>query len=207
LKEGKYGIDNLLASYYFKVGSAVYGRAAAGYLEDMFAGAGGEILYRPYAKRWAIGANLWAVQQRDFNRLFGLRDYQTITGHVSLYYETPWHDISLRLHAGRYLAKDYGATFELARVFDTGVQISAWVTLTNVSAQKFGEGSFDKGIAIRIPVEWALPFGSQSALDTEVRPIQRDGGQRLNGVQQLYDMTQRSSYGEMLRQWDSVFHP
>jgi len=205
LEHGKYGIDSLQSSYFFKLGSAVYGRATAGYLEDMFAGFGGELLYRPFAQRWAIGANLWAVQQRGFDRLFDLRDYQTITGHISLYYETPWRDISLRVHAGRYLAGDYGATFEAVRVFDTGIQIGAWFTLTNVSAERFGEGSFDKGIIIRIPLEWTLPLGSRSLIDLDFRPIQRDGGQRLDGAQQLYDMTQPSNYGAVLRQWDSVF--
>lgn len=207
LKEGKYGFDSLRASYYFKLGREVYGRGSAGYLEQMFAGAGGEILYRPFQQRWAIGLNLWAVQQRDYNRLFDLIDYQTITGHATFYYETPWNDISLRFHVGRYLARDYGYTFEAVRTFRTGVQVGAWFTITNVSAEQFGEGSFDKGIMIRIPMEWALPFGSRSAFDLSLRPIQRDGGQMLRGNTQLYDMTQPSSYGETMRQWDSVFRP
>jgi hypothetical protein len=206
LQDGKYGFDSLRASYFFKLGRDVYGRGSAGYLEEMFAGAGGEILYRPFQQRWAIGLNLWAVQQRDYNRLFDLLDYKTITGHATFYYETPW-DISLRFHVGRYLAKDYGYTFEAVRTFRTGVQVGAWFTITNVSAEQFGEGSFDKGIMIRIPMEWALPFGSRSVFDVSLRPIQRDGGQMLNGNTQLYDMTQSSSYGETLRQWDSVFRP
>jgi hypothetical protein len=207
LKDGKYGFDSLRTSYYFKLGREVYGRGSAGYLEQMFAGAGGEILYRPFQQRWAIGLNLWAVQQRDYNRLFDLIDYQTVTGHATFYYETPWNDISLRFHVGRYLAKDYGYTFEAVRTFRTGVQVGAWFTITNVSAEQFGEGSFDKGIMIRIPMEWALPFGSRSVFDLSLRPIQRDGGQMLRGNTQLYDMTQPSSYGETMRQWDSVFRP
>ena len=207
LKEGKYGFDSLQTSYYFKLGRNVYGRGTVGYLEEMFAGAGGEILYRPFQQRWAIGLNLWAVQQRDYNRLFNLIDYQTITGHATFYYETPWNDISLRFHVGRYLARDYGYTFEAVRTFRTGVQVGAWFTITNVSAEQFGEGSFDKGIMIRIPMEWALPFGSRSVFDLSLRPIQRDGGQMLRGNTQLYDLTQSSSYGETMRQWDSVFRP
>jgi len=207
LKDGKYGFDSLQAGYFFKLGREVYGRGKVGYLEEMFAGVGGEILYRPFQQRWAIGLNLWAVQQRDYNRLFDLLDYQTVTGHATFYYETPWNDISLRFHVGRYLAKDYGYTFEAVRTFRTGVQVGAWFTITNVSAEQFGEGSFDKGIMIRIPMEWALPFGSRSVFDLSLRPIQRDGGQMLFGNTQLYDMTQSSSYGETMRQWDSVFRP
>ena len=205
LKEGRYGFDSLQTSYYFKLGREVYGRATAGYLEEMFAGAGGEVLYRPFRQRWAIGLNLWAVQQRDYQRLFALRDYQTITGHATFYYETPWNDISLRFHVGRYLARDYGYTFEAVRTFRTGIQVGAWFTITNVSAEQFGEGSFDKGIMIRIPMEWTLPFSSRSVFDLSLRPIQRDGGQMLRGNAELYEMTQPSSYGETMRQWDSVF--
>jgi hypothetical protein len=207
LKDGKYGFDSLQTSYYFKLGREVYGWAKAGYLEEMFAGVGGELLYRPFQQRWAIGLNLWAVQQRDYNRLFDLLEYQTITGHATFYYETPWNDISLRFHVGRYLARDYGYTFEAVRTFRTGVQVGAWFTITNVSAEQFGEGSFDKGILIRIPMEWVLPFGSRNVFDLSLRPIQRDGGQMLRGNTQLYDMTQPSSYGETMRQWDSVFRP
>jgi len=205
LKEGRYGFDSLQTSYYFKLGREVYGRATAGYLEEMFAGAGGEVLYRPFRQRWAIGLNLWAVQQREYERLFALRDYQTITGHATFYYETPWNDISLRFHVGRYLARDYGYTFEAVRTFRTGIQVGAWFTITNVSAEQFGEGSFDKGIMIRIPMEWTLPFSSRSVFDLSLRPIQRDGGQMLRGNAELYEMTQPSSYGETMRQWDSVF--
>ena len=207
LKDGRYGFDSLQTSYFFKLGREVYGRATAGYLEEMFAGAGGEVLYRPFQQRWAIGLNLWAVQQREYERLFGLRDYQTLTGHATFYYETPWNDISLRFHVGRYLAKDYGYTFEAVRTFRTGVQVGAWFTITDVSAEQFGEGSFDKGIMIRIPMEWALPFGSRNTFDLNLRPIQRDGGQMLRGNTQLYDMTQPSSYGETMRHWNSVFRP
>ena len=206
LKDGKYGFDSLRTAYYFKLGRDVYGRATAGYLEEMYAGVGGELLYRPFQQRWALGLNLWGVQQRDYNRLFDLLEYKTITGHATFYYETPW-DISLRFHVGRYLARDYGYTFEAVRTFRTGVQVGAWFTITNVSAEQFGEGSFDKGIRIRIPMEWALPFGSRSVFDLALRPIQRDGGQMLLGTTQLYDMTQPSSYGETIRQWDSVFRP
>jgi hypothetical protein len=202
---GKYGVGDLQASYSFKLLPELYARLAAGYLEDMYAGAGGEVLYRPWGKRWAIGLDLWTVQQRDFNRLFGLRDYQTVTGQATFYYKLPWHDVETRVRVGRFLAGDYGANFELFRRFSTGVEVGAWVTFTNVSPTQFGEGSFDKGIVIRIPLEWVSPFPSRGLYDVELRSIQRDGGQRLDNVQRLYDMTDPSDYGELAEQWNSVF--
>jgi hypothetical protein len=94
----------------------------------------------------------------------------------------------------------------LWRSFSTGVRIGAWFTLTNVSAQRFGEGSFDKGIVIIVPLEWVAPFGSRSSYDVALRSIQRDGGQRLSGDAILFDVTDGSSYGSFTQDWNSIFH-
>jgi hypothetical protein len=205
LKKGKYGFSDLQGSYTARAAPELFARVAVGYFENMFAGVGGEVLYRPFGQRWAIGADLWDVKQRTFDRLFAFRDYQVITGHVTFYYDLPWHDLSIRLHVGRYLAGDYGATLEAVRRFDTGIEIGAWATFTNVSAQQFGEGSFDKGLIIRVPLEWVTHFATQGLYDLELRSVQRDGGQRLDNVERLYDATESSSYGQMMDQWSSAF--
>jgi hypothetical protein len=205
LKKEKVGLENVSTSYYFKLAPEIFGRVTAGYLEQMFAGVGGELLYRPFAKRWAIGVDFWTVRQRGYDVLLDLRHYQAITGHLSLYYELPWHDVQVTLSAGQYLAGDKGATFELSRRFSTGVRVGMWFTLTNVSATRFGEGSFDKGIRIVIPFEWVAPFATQSGYDLSLRSVQRDGGQRLLGDALLYDMVYPSSYGALTEQWNSVF--
>ena len=44
---------------------AVYG----GYLESMYAGVGGEVLYRQPGSKWAAGVDLNKVQQRDFAKI------------------------------------------------------------------------------------------------------------------------------------------
>lgn len=228
LQDGSTGINLLTLSDFFKPAPEVYARLTAGYLEQMFAGIGGEVLYRPFGQRWALGADIYDVYQRNFDDLFGLQafcdtvtnkrctssdpdynfvsgQYHVVTGHVSLYVETPWDNVVAVLRGGRYLAGDYGGTLELYRRFDTGILIGAWATFTNVPFSTFGEGSFDKGIRIVIPLEWALPIGTPTNFEEDLRPIQRDGGQPLNNDAELYDMTQSSSYGDMERQWPHVF--
>ena len=206
LQQGKYALENLSASYYFKFNPNIYARVSGGYLETMFAGVGGEVLYRPFRQRWAIGADLWTVQQRSFNVLLDLRHYSALTGHVTAYYDSPWYDLVFAVSAGQYLAGDKGVTFDVSRRFLTGVTVGAWFTVTNVSAKQFGEGSFDKGIRVVIPTEWAVPFRSQSSYTIDLRPIQRDGGQRLLGDSLLYGITDSSDYGHMSEQWNSVFN-
>ena len=204
LKYGASGINDITLSYYSKLAPDFYARLTAGYIETMFGGGGGEVLYRPFGSRWAVGVDMWQVYQRNYNDLFGFQKYNIATGHVSLYWQTPWYDITAVLRGGRYLAGDYGGTFEAYRRFDTGIKIGAWFTLTNVPFSKFGEGSFDKGIEIEIPVEWIVPFSTPTVYDLNLRPVQRDGGQRLDNDATLYDMTETSSEGDLQQQWQSV---
>jgi hypothetical protein len=147
----------------------------------------------------------YQVWQRSFDRLFGIQHYNTVTGHVNIYYESPWYGLNFQVHGGRYLAGDWGGTLQISREFDTGVEIGAYATFTNVPFSKFGEGSFDKGIRIVIPTEFVLPFGTTTRFEEDLRPIQRDGGQILNNDAILYDMTQSSSYGDLERQWPHLF--
>lgn len=197
--KGKNGIGNLNAEYDFRISPTVFAALRAGYLESMYAGGGGEVLWRPEGQRWALGADLYEVQKRNFDRLFGLQDYHVLTGHVSLYYASPWYDLNFIVRSGQYLAGDRGMTFELTRRFDTGVEIGAFFSTTNVSAQQFGEGSFDKGIIIRIPLSWVMPVQTQGQLNLDLRPVQRDGGQSLYGDARLYDATKRVYEGDLAR--------
>ncbi len=202
LQEGATGLTTLQLSYRFKLGRQTFARFTGGILEEMFAGVGGEILFKPHGKPWALGGNLFAVQQRDFDKGFRLRDYQTVTGHGSLYYDLPFHDYTAVVHAGRYLAGDYGATFELKRRFDTGVEIGAFATLTNVPFDEFGEGSFDKGLIIRIPFGWFSPFPTREEYRIDLRPLTRDGGQRLTNTPLLFEEIRHETVGEVVRNFD-----
>lgn len=206
-RHGANGIESLQASYRFRLAPSVFGLVKGGYLESMFGGVGGELLWRPENTRLALGVDLYEVWQRHFNRRFGFQSYHVLTGHVTIYYASPWYGLNFRVHTGRYLAGDRGATFEITRRFSTGVEIGAFSTFTNVPFEKFGEGSFDKGIVIRIPLDWALPVSTQSQFNIDLRPITRDGGQRLVGDATLYDETQRFSIDDLTDRWNEVTSP
>ncbi|HVX57207.1 MAG TPA: YjbH domain-containing protein, partial [Candidatus Saccharimonadales bacterium] len=197
--EGKNGVGALEANYRTRLTPEFYATLKAGYLESMFAGAGGEVLYRPDGARWAIGADMYEVWQRNYDRLFGLQNYHVATGHVTLYWDSPFYDLNFQVRAGQYLAGDRGLTLQITRRFSTGIEIGAFVTKTNVSSHDFGEGSFDKGIVIRIPLGWVAPIDTQSLIAMDLRPVQRDGGQALLGDATLYDETRRASESEFVR--------
>lgn len=207
LKHGKNGIDSLMASYITKPFPDVFFLARAGYLESMFAGIGGEIYWQPPHERFSFGGALYAVRQRNFDKLFGFRHYEVITGHLSAYYQSPFYGLNFQLHVGRYLAGDYGATFEVTRRFDSGIEIGAYATLTNVPFSKFGEGSFDKGFIIHIPVDFLAPVNTQGQVSLDFSPLTRDGGQRLDGEQTLFYATRRASESEILPTWNEILQP
>lgn len=204
---GKNGIADLETAYEVRLAPTVFALAKVGYFESMFAGGGGEVLWRPEGQRWAIGADAYQVWQRGFDRLFDLQPYKAFTGHISLYYQSPWYDLNFVIRAGQYLAQDRGLTFEITRRFPTGIEIGAFATKTNVSSAQYGEGSFDKGIVITIPLDWALPVDTQTEFNTVLRETQRDGGQTLLGDTILYGQTQRTSEGEMAPHEGQLIEP
>jgi hypothetical protein len=182
-------MPNLQLTHVGRVGDNHYYSAYGGYLEEMFAGVGGEWLYRPFASRLAFGVDVNSVRQREFEQHFGLRDYSTITGHGTMYWDTGWNDVLATVSVGRYLAKDIGGTVVLSRTFKNGVSMGAFATKTNVSAAEFGEGSFDKGVFVTIPFDALFTRSSRSVINTVWRPLTRDGGAMLGRAVTLYDLT------------------
>lgn len=166
-----------------------YAMAYGGILEMMYGGAGGEVLYRPFGERWALGADVNWVRQRGFDQRLSFRDYHVVTGHVTGYVDTGVDGIILKLSAGRYLAGDWGSTIDLSRRFANGVRFGAYATFTNVSSRTFGEGSFDKGIYLSVPLDLLLPRSTRASADVLWQPLLRDGGARLFRQYTLYDLT------------------
>ncbi|OZY40474.1 hypothetical protein CJF43_17940 [Pseudomonas fragi] len=166
----------------------LYGMVYGGYLESMYAGVGGELLYRPMGERWSIGADLNYVRQREFDQGFGLRDYRTVTGHITSYTKLPF-DLDAAVSVGRYLARDWGTTIDISREFTNGVKFGGWVTRTTASAEEYGEGSFDKGIYISIPFDEMMSVSTMSRANIAWAPLTRDGGAMLHRQYSLHTMT------------------
>ncbi len=182
-------MPNLQATHTGKLTENQYYSVYGGYLEEMFAGAGGEWLYRPFESRLAFGVDVNAVQQRDFRQDFNLRSYRVVTGHATVYWDTGWNDVHAKASVGSYLAKDVGATIEVARTFHNGVRMGAGFTKTNVSAEQFGEGSMDKWLFFSIPFDAMLTRSSSSTANIIWKPLTRDGGAKLDRAVTLYDVT------------------
>ena len=167
----------------------VFSLVYAGMLETMYGGIGGEILYRPFDEPLAFGIDVNWVKQRAYAQNFEFRHYETVTGHISAYWDTGFSGILVTTSVGRYLAKDWGMTVDISRNFANGVSMGGYITRTNISSQEFGEGSFDKGIYITIPFDLLLTRSTLNQATLSWSPLTRDGGARLSRSYSLYPMT------------------
>lgn len=199
-KQGNPAIENLTVSAYGRPGKDLYSRLTFGYLETMYAGVSGEVLWKPVDSRLALGAELNYVKQRDFDQLFGLQDYEVATGHASVYYDMG-NNFHGQLDIGRYLAGDYGGTISLDREFSNGWRVGAYATFTNASFEDFGEGSFDKGIRLTVPLSTMIGTPSRTRSTTEIKSLTRDGGARLNVPGRLYEGVRDYHKPEMDKTW------
>lgn len=208
---GQYGIDglpvitDLTLAYFGRPAENIYSRVSLGYLETMYGGVSTELLWKPVDSRLAIGAELNYARQRDTDMLFGFQDYDAITGHLSGYYqfEDGFHG---QVDVGRYLAGDWGATFALDREFDNGWKVGAYFTLTDMPFDEFGEGSFDKGIRLTVPVDFFAGTASRKSVSTSLASLTRDGGAKLSVDGRLYDIVRDGHVaGTMGDTWGRVW--
>ncbi|SMO97100.1 YjbH domain-containing protein [Paracoccus laeviglucosivorans] len=193
-------IPRLTLAYYAKPTETVYTRLTVGLLERSFGGVSAEALWYPTNSPLALGAEINRVKKRDFRDAFSFRDYEVTTGHVSAYYEFQ-NGITAELDVGKYLAGDNGATLTVSRQFANGWKVGAWVTKTDMSEEDFGEGSFDKGVTISIPLGWGTGDPSLRRVGGDIRSLSRDGGSRLRVDGRLYDKVRESQSGQLYQGW------
>lgn len=187
-------LETLHADYLFPIVPQWYGRVSAGMFEQMYGGISGEVLYRPTGKRWAVGADINHVWQRSPDETFKFTRYDITTGNLSYYQLTPFNNLFYQVSVGRYLAGDVGVTGLIGRQFDSGVEMGVWMTKTNVSAAQFGEGSFDKGFYVSVPLDLFYTTPSRQRANFPFRPLIRDGGQKVVTPYMLHGVT--GGYGD-----------
>jgi len=197
-------LETLTLTHVRALGQDYFGRITAGYLERMFAGLSVELLWSPVDSPLALGAEVNYAVQRDFDMRLGVQDYDVVTGHASIYYDFN-NGYLAQIDVGRYLAGDWGATLTLQREFQNGWTIGAFATLTDVPARDFGEGSFDKGITVEIPLTWFTGQPGRHSIGTTIRPITRDGGARLDVPGRLYDRVRQRQILRIDDQWARVW--
>ena len=181
---------------------------SSGYLEEQYGGVGGEILYRPFGKTFALGAEAWGVLKRDPAAALnaGYTSNGQITGHINGFYEVPNTNLTASLSAGRYLAGDIGATAALEKRFDNGAQLKGFVTTTNqADFDIFGSSThLYSGLSLSVPIGSVKYIPEGSMIETNLHPLGRETGQKLDTPMPLYEVTEPLSYRSITRHWNAL---
>lgn len=199
-RESDFEINRVTAEYLWRPSSNTFARVTGGYLEDQFGGVSAEMLWSPINSRLALGAELNYVKQRDFDMLLGFQDYDVVTGHASAYYDFD-NDFHAQVDLGRYLAGDWGGTLTINREFNNGIKIGGYFTLTDVPFEDFGEGSFDKGLTLEIPLSFVTGQPTRRTLNQRIQPLLRDGGARLKVENRLNPLVRDYRGVELADSW------
>ena len=112
---------------------------------------------------------------------------------MNFIWETPYEGFKVILSGGRYLARDSGVTINLAKSFKTGFTLGFYATKTDISAQEFGEGSFDKGIYFSIPLDVVSSKYRKNNARFVWKNLTRDGGAMLSGTLDLQGYVENTS--------------
>ena len=201
LTEGETGLRRLSIDYLFDINANLKAKVSAGYLEWMYGGVGGELLYLPNHRRWGLGMDAYWVKQREFNQRFSFKDYDTTTLFLSYYRDIPFYDLRLKIHMGRFLGKDKGAHIDISRRFKTGARVGGIIALTDCDAQCVGEGSFNKWIYFQLPMD--LFYVNSTTKDKTGyywSPLTKDAGQRVEAGSLYYLMTDSADQIDSIRQ-------
>lgn len=201
-------LDRLYLAWTGSLSADFHAAIATGQLEEMYSGAGGEILYRPFGKNFALGADAWQVFKRDPDSMLNLAlsGDHILTGHINAWYEIPQTDLTLQARFGRFLAGDTGLSLSLDKRLDNQVRLGAFATLTdNADLDLFG------GIShLYSGLRLSLPFGDTpvtpngSRINITAAPLGRETGQALDAPLSLYEMTEKFSTGHIARHWTEI---
>lgn len=213
-------MNDLQLTWFEQLSDNVYFQGYGGYLESMFAGVGGEVLYRQQNSNWAISADVNLISQRDPTNWFSIYsdDYfeygsgcengvyttscaarvlsQGTTGFVNLYYMPEWEflrNTKFKVGMGQFLGQDKGIRADASKQFDSGVIAGAYVSYSDLTADEFGEGSYTKGFYISFPLDILTVKPSRNRSTFSWQPITRDGGQTLNRKYELFEVTDSRS--------------
>lgn len=149
-------VSMLAADQIVNLPGGVLGRAAVGWFEPAYAGAGAELFRFFHGGLWGLGLEAEAVRKRDPHSQLGLSDddrlYHTLL--ANLYVQLwPEQGLDAGLTLGRFLAGDPGGRLELRRTREHWT-IGVWCGLTDTGVFESEEnrGARDMGLFVSLPL-------------------------------------------------------
>ncbi len=201
-------LDQAFVAFTHSFSPNLHVSAMNGLLEEMYAGTGGEILYRPFKKRFALGAEGFAALKRDPDTALdiGLTGDAVFSGFINGWYDIGHADTVLTAKLGRFLNEDFGARVGVLKHFKNGAKFEGYVSLSDQADYDLfgGTAHADHGFRLSLPLGGFKPLPDHSHLDLVAAPFGRDSAQVLEKPIDLYQLTEPMSYSHIIRHWDDI---
>lgn len=202
LKQTHLTLDEFYLQKNWNLGcGGLYSKISGGYFEIEYAGLATEWLYYPVKADWAIGVEGAIFKKRKFSP-FGLtntvrqyhgfcptyRNFFFSQYFADLYYDWKALNIDFKMMAGKFLANDTGARFEITRYFPSGLRITIWYTRTNGNDKINGSRYYDKGVEFSLPLDIFYTYSERSRWGYGMSAWLRDVGVIADTGKGLYNL-------------------
>jgi len=115
--------------------------------------------------------------------------FEHFIGHqyfLDLYYNLKPLDLDFKVTIGKFLARDWGARFEIGRHYPSGFHFNVWYSWTSANDQVNGSRYRNKGIAFTIPLDLFLTKSSRTFIPYALSVWLRDTAARAATGKRLY---------------------
>lgn len=159
-------LDQAYMQKNWNFGRGWFGRLAAGYFEEEYAGVASEGLYYPVDSCWAVGLEGALFLKRNVSGLGFTDEVRQLEGFalrkrkftfsqyfLNFYYDWKLAQLDFQISGGKFLANDYGVRYEISRYFPSGLRITIWYTVTNGHDRINGHIYHDKGVSFSMPLD------------------------------------------------------
>lgn len=201
-------VENAHLTFAHSLSPSWHTAISAGYLEEFYAGAGAQILYRPFSSRFALGAEIWQVAKRAPNTFMnvGLNGTTTTTGHINAWYDIPHHEITLKASVGRFLATDIGASLGLQKQFKNGATLDTGISISNRADTDIFGGTTHAHhhITLNLPIGSLKHFPQNSKITNTMAPFGRNSAQSLKKPFDVYQKTESLSLKHIADHWSEI---
>jgi hypothetical protein len=183
----------------WNLGKSFFYRLAGGYFEVAYAGVATELLWYPIQSPFAVGIEEATVWKRHYTGLKFFHHVQKFDGtktlylpftgvqcFLNLYYFYRPLSMDFKITAGRFLAKDLGARFEVGKSFASGMRFSLWYSLTNANEELNGHRYHDKGFSFVVPLDMFMKQSSRSYVGYAMSAWLRDQAAEASTGKPLY---------------------
>lgn len=195
-------VDEAYLQKCWNLGRGWYTRFALGLFEEEYGGIANEWLYYPVNAKFAIGVEGALLKKRKYSGIGFTSRIRQLHGFIpvyrkhftgsqyflNLYYDWQEACLDFKIKGGKFLANDYGARFEIARYFPSGMRVSVWLTLTDGKDKINGSRYYDKGVYISFPLDIIYTRSDRSRWGYGMSAWLRDVGVTAETGNCLYDM-------------------